>query len=262
MSENWLRRMISKPEAKFRLFCFSGTGGSGLMYARMFQDMDVEVAPIDYPGRYETDYSRTFGTPIENWEEMVQALADLIEVMTEKPFIFYGFSLGGRLCYNVACELKQRGGPVPQVLFLSGCAPFSHRLVFRNDLDKFPSEMEEHEFWHYMKEKWDLPFRLMNNVLFRKAFDAQFRSDWRISESVDYDLLDAAGWTEPLDIPLVVYSGRSDLHYPPSIMEGWKHYSLKFRICVFNGGHGLAEYSPTISQEIIRDMSNELSLLP
>ena len=48
-------------------------------------------------------------------------LADEVAPLLDKPYAFYGFSLGALLLYELCLELDRRGAPSPLALVASGC---------------------------------------------------------------------------------------------------------------------------------------------
>ena len=84
-----------------RLFCFPHAGGGAS------QPLDLSgwaAVPVRLPGRE----SRLAEAPFERMGPLVAALADNIEPYLDRPFAFFGHSMGAVVAFELARELRRR----------------------------------------------------------------------------------------------------------------------------------------------------------
>jgi medium-chain acyl-[acyl-carrier-protein] hydrolase len=94
-----------KPNASVRLICFPYAGGSSATYMSWQNNLNpnVELALVQLPGR-----GIRFSEPsYKTMTEIVTALFLALEKLSNKPFIFYGHSMGARVAYELTLMLRQ-----------------------------------------------------------------------------------------------------------------------------------------------------------
>ena len=97
-----------RPHARLRLFCFptraparrSSTSGRSVIQE------EVEVLPVQFPGR-ETRFREPLHCSGSN--RSVEALAPVARAELDRPFAFFGYSLGGLVAFETARELRRAG---------------------------------------------------------------------------------------------------------------------------------------------------------
>src|SRR2546421_132109 len=115
---SWFPRLQSNPEANLRLFCFPYAGGSSRLFYRWQEGLpaSVEVVPVELPGRG----MRLSQPPFANLRPMVQAIVEAIAPRLDKPFAFFGHSMGALISLELARALRREHGREPVHLFVSG----------------------------------------------------------------------------------------------------------------------------------------------
>ena len=103
-------------DAALTLFCFPYAGGGASAFRRWKEDIpnEIEVAWIQLPGRE----NRIREQPFVTMHELAPALADGILRSADRPFAFYGHSLGARIAFETARALRRRGAAQPRHLFV------------------------------------------------------------------------------------------------------------------------------------------------
>lgn len=118
MTGPWVRCYESRPQARLRLFCFPHAGGTASAY-RLWPPLlptAVEVLAVQYPGREER-----FSEPcLTTMAELVDGVVAGIRAELDRPFVFFGHSMGAAVAYETALALHRLGLPMPQRLVLSG----------------------------------------------------------------------------------------------------------------------------------------------
>ncbi|WP_431906344.1 thioesterase II family protein, partial [Micromonospora carbonacea] len=111
---NWFVSAGSRPQAPVRLFClpYAGAGASAFRHWQGAFGADVEVLPVQLPGR-ENRIS-------EDPRFTVADVAAAIAGRADRPYAIYGHSMGGRVGFEVVRALARTGGPLPLRLYVGG----------------------------------------------------------------------------------------------------------------------------------------------
>ena len=107
-----------RDDARLRLFVFPYAGGRASAF-RGWQagvPAGVEVLALQPPGREQ----RISETPFRTVAQAVPAIADVIAPLCDRPYAFFGHSLGALVAYETQAELARRGAPAPARFFASG----------------------------------------------------------------------------------------------------------------------------------------------
>jgi surfactin synthase thioesterase subunit len=138
----WIRRYHPQPDAPVRLVCLPHAGGSASFFFPMSRALagTVEVLAVQYPGRQD----RLKEPPIATIPLLADAVYDALLPWTDRPFAFFGHSMGAILAFETARRLEREKGLVAAALFASGRrAPATPRTetVHRRDDDGLIDEI-------------------------------------------------------------------------------------------------------------------------
>ena len=104
--------------AKMRLFCFHYAGAGASTFQNWIRSMPdaVELVGIQLPGREKRFYEPL----ISDIQQITTALAKELIPFLDKPFAFFGHSIGALISFDLARVLRKQGMTQPELLIVSG----------------------------------------------------------------------------------------------------------------------------------------------
>jgi medium-chain acyl-[acyl-carrier-protein] hydrolase len=239
----WVSFPRPNAQARLRFFCFPYAGGAASAFYNWPAELPnyVEVCPIQLPGRE----NRMSEPPTMDLLALVQSLFDGIMPLLDKPFVFFGHSMGAIISFELARRLRRLGRPLPLHLFASGSrAPqFPETEITYN--------LPELELVETLKRLNGTPVEVLGNPAWRKAFLPLVRADLAIDETYMY-YADA-----PLDCPITVFGGTDDKEVLLEELEGWRSQTRSaFSLSIFSGDHFFLR---TSRKPLLRAISKELA---
>src|SRR5271166_2911082 len=97
---------------RLRLFCFPHAGGAASIYRLWAAPLwpDIEVCPIQLPGRE----ARIHEPSATRLTALVESLTAVMRTKLDVPFVFFGHSMGGLTCFELARGLRRANLPLPR----------------------------------------------------------------------------------------------------------------------------------------------------
>lgn len=194
---SWTIIGVPRPSADARLFCFPYAGAG----ASVFRDWpsrfhgNVEVVGIQLPGR-----ESRFSEPRYNrLVDLLPALCQVVADMADKPFYFFGHSMGALVAFELARGLRERGLPQPFHLVVS--AMRAPQLPRRN---KIHHRMSDADLLQAIGAYNGTPREVLEHPELMQLMLPLMRDDFAILETYAY----VQG--EPLGCPLTALGGRDD----------------------------------------------------
>ena len=234
-----LKRVASP---RLRLFCFPYAGAGPSAYrdwAPLVAD-DVELIGVVYPGRE----SRAAEKPLTELAALVHALVVEFGAVLDRPYAFFGHSMGAYVAFEAARLLGARGVPPEHVFVSAAGAPHLpepnpvHALAPRAffeavlRLNGFPAEVLRHA------------------ELVRYALPI-LRADLTACETHRFDI------DRPSLFPITAYGGRRDPRVSPERVEAWRATAgVEFALRLFDGDHF---YFRAHQEAVLADMMRRLS---
>ena len=221
----WIRRFSRKPEARVRLFCFPYAGGGTAVF-RAWQDHLpewIEVCPILLPGRED----RLREPPIDRLASLIARLSDAIRPYLDRPFAFFGHSMGAIVAFELARQLRAEQGPAPAILFVSG------RGAPRTKTSRSPiHQLPDDAFVRELHRLQGTPEQVLCNQELMQLLLPALRADFALIERYAY------ADQSPLDCPICAFGGREDIDVSEAALDAWRHESRSmFRLQLFPGDH-------------------------
>ena len=265
-SRNWIICPQPNSQAKLRLFCFSYAGGGASVFRTWPENLaNVEVCLVQLPGRE----NRIGEQPFCEVLPLVQKLTEVLLPYLNKPFAFYGHSMGALVSFELARQLIKQHALSPVYLFVAACAaPHLSDSSFNRQFGKLKNLLAlKWDFLSYLTMvRWLNPW-ISNQVWFDFVFN-ETRSPvfikkimdcygLEISESVwkqpelkqmllpllKADLLAVANYKyradEPLNCPISVFGGLQDrvCDRRDNLLAWGNHTRHSFQLTMFPGGH-------------------------
>jgi len=239
----WFAFHRPNPLANLRLFCFPFAGGSALTYRAWTGSLptNIEVCPIELPGRG----SRMRETLYKNIKPLVTDLAEALTLYQDKPFVFFGHSMGALIGFEIARLFGNQNRPGPVHLFVSGhTAPqfgCAHDPIYNLPEQLFIEELRKLE---------GTPEAVLNNSELMQLIIPMLRADFELNETYSYEP------GSPLKCPISVYGGMHDKDVSQDKLEAWKEMtSADFTIQMFTGGHFFLQTEQPV---VLQVLSHEL----
>jgi medium-chain acyl-[acyl-carrier-protein] hydrolase len=109
--------LSDRRDSRIRLFCLPHAGGSAALFRGWSSSVptDVEVRPIELPGRGARYREPSF----TSMEPLIASLVEALSPLRDKPFAFYGHSLGGIVAFELARTLVRDHQMCPAILFVT-----------------------------------------------------------------------------------------------------------------------------------------------
>lgn len=205
------------------LICFPYAGGGASAYNswKSVLENDITVCPVQLPGREE----RIMDEPYRDMEQLVKALiVELWEISRDKIYLF-GHSMGGKIAYEVAKGLEERGRKV-EMLIVSGSRP--PHIPEPNPIFHLPDE----EFILALKKFQGMPDEILEDRDLLNFFLPMLRADFEMDESY------VTKTPVCLKCPIVALGGSRDPEATEKEVSMWKDYTCDvFEYRMFEGSH-------------------------
>jgi medium-chain acyl-[acyl-carrier-protein] hydrolase len=221
----WIVRSKPNPSASLRLFCFPYAGAGALVYRTWAAEFDpsVEVLGIQPPGR-EGRFTEPLLTRIE---PLLDGLFPAILPLLDRPFAFFGHSLGSLVSFELCRRLRAAGRPLPEHLFVSGRRAV-HQAPREEPLHTLPDAGLIEEVRRYN----GTPAEVLADKELLGIMLPILRADFAVHETYAY------ADEPPLDVPITAFGGIDDPTVPEDGLDAWRHQTRKgFRRLMFPGDH-------------------------
>ena len=219
--------VIAAPRAapRLRLFCFPYAGGG----ARTFQGWhrglpdEVEVCVFQPPGREE----RLDDAPHMGFADLLDEAVGALRSRLDRPFCFYGHSLGGVVAFEAARQLRREGLPLPVHLFI-GAAPAPGEPFAA----AFPDLADDEALLASLRALEGTAEAVLEHPEMRAIVLRVLRADLAVLRSHRH------APEPPLSCPITLFTGEEDRHVSPAGTEPWRaHTGAGFRRLSLPGGH-------------------------
>jgi medium-chain acyl-[acyl-carrier-protein] hydrolase len=240
---SWIVRHTPLIQPSLRLFCFPYAGaGSSIFrtWGKQFPS-DIEICAIQLPGRE----NRIREPLIENLSSLSENLLPALLPYLDRPFAFFGHSLGALICFELSRQLKQQNAPTPLHLFVS--ARHAPQIPSKN---KPIHQLPDIEFIEALRCYNGTPKSILQNAELMSILIEILRADLKINETYIYTQ------TKPFNFPISAFGGLKDNLVNIQALQSWSDRTTnKFTLRMYPGDHFfLKEQQDRILQAIAEDL--------
>ncbi|MDT4332338.1 thioesterase II family protein [Methylomonas sp. MED-D] len=204
------------------LFAFPFAGGNEHCYRELGNSLTgIRLNVLPLPGR-----GSLMSRPcISCSEEMADYLFERIKDSLQRPYAFFGHSMGAFIAYMLCRKIDSENMPLPKKLILSGRRAPS--VIEDEPKHKMPSQ----RFRQVLRELGGIPDAVWRDEEIMSLFEPIIRSDFQMIETYCHQKQNA------LDIPVHLFLGRYD-NVSDEQALAWQLETLQpIDITYFDGGH-------------------------
>lgn len=242
---SWITCPISD-FTKLRLFCFPYAGGRASIFRSWSASLTpyIEVCPIELPGRG----NRLTECPFTRLESLIQSLVPTLLLYLDRPFAFFGHSMGGLISFELAHLLYKNYGLMPSNLFISGrCAP--QVSASKPPIHNLPKP----EFLNELRNLNGTPEAVLENAELMELLLPSLRADFTVIETYVYT------HKPRLNCPITALGGLQDPEVSCDDLEAWREQTnANFLMQMFEGNHFFIH---SAQLTLLRFLSQELELV-
>jgi medium-chain acyl-[acyl-carrier-protein] hydrolase len=224
-SNKWCIFPRPNPAATLRLFCFHYAGGSAQAFHGWPGRLppSVEMGAIQLPGRGH----RLSEPHIRRLLPLSRIVAQELLPYLDKPFVFFGHSMGALLCFETSRSLRYENRRQPAHLFVSATkAP--HRRILEESLSGLPKS----ELVKKLREFNGIPVEVLQNDELLDLILPTIRADFELCETYEYHP------ESLLECPMTIYGGLEDHTVEAERLAAWREMTVgACEIRMFPGGH-------------------------
>ena len=181
--------------------------------------------------------------PFADLDALLPVLGRELEPFFDRPFAFFGHSMGALIAFELARALQAAGGAAPMHVFVSGRrAP--HLPATRGPLHALPPGA----FEAALRDLEGTPPEILADEELMALIGPLLRADLALCETYRHVPRD------PLAMPLSVFGGADDPEATRGDLEAWGSHTRAFAgVRVFSGNHFyLREKTKDVVDEIAR----------
>lgn len=237
---NWFNIQAPNPNATLRVFCFHDAGGSASLFdgwENLIDTTAIELVLVEMPGRGR----RLEETPYVDYKEFLGDSISSFISMLDKPYVFFGHSMGGLLAFEVIRELRRGKRRLPETLFISSTSGLT--AYEKSQVDYKVSNDELVRLYPH------LALSNIGNEEMQALLINILRADLQFLYNYEYHR------EELLDIPIIAIHADDDERVSRHQIEQWeKETTASFKLISRSGGH---RYIQLDSEFVVRLIEEE-----
>jgi medium-chain acyl-[acyl-carrier-protein] hydrolase len=209
MTQHFLTTFQPDAGAHTRVFTFANAGGSAALF-RTWALPGVEVCAVDLPGQGKRVREKVETTLPPLTEPLAR---DLLPLLREKPFAFFGYSMGALVAFDLIHRLRRDHALEPLHFFVAARrAP--HKPDPRPPLHTLPDAA----FIREMQRRYNgIPEVVLNEPELLALFLPILRANLTLIETTVYDPRD----DERLDCSITAFGGLQDPTTSADDLAAW-----------------------------------------
>ena len=243
----WITCPRPVPAATLRLFClpFAGGGASAYRLWPTALPSSIELCAVQLPGR-EDRYREPAFTSLVG---LSRALSREMIPFLDKPFAFFGHSMGALVAFEVARALRHSSAPAPLAMFLAAY-PAPHLPLARAPIH----HLADANFIEEMRRMQGTPDAVLDNAELMAFLLPILRADFQACDTYRCPV------EPPLECPFFIYGGSDDREVDSQALERWREQTAAaFTRRVFPGTHFFVQSHRDL---LLDDIARQLAALP
>jgi len=245
MNDNkWLIIPNPKPMADLKLICFPYAGGSASTYLTWSEWLpaNVELVAIQLPGRA----SRLFEKAHSDFDTLIEALLEFIPNLIDRPYVFFGHSLGSRIAFGLMSKMKDKGLKLP-IHFIASGSRAPHISSKAREISHLPDE----EFIVVLRQLNGTPKAVLENRDIMSIYLPLLRADFQLASACYIPS------KYRFDCPISVLGGKGDKVVCHSDLLRWEElFSHPLDLNYLVGDHFFIESNKQLMAEAINRVLN------
>ncbi|MFD2054854.1 SDR family NAD(P)-dependent oxidoreductase [Mesorhizobium calcicola] len=234
----------SSLQPSYRIICFPHGGGSVQSF-RTWSDYlpdDVDLICLDLPGRGK----RSAEAAIRSMDVLVPMVTEALRGYNDRPFVFFGHSVGALVAYEIARSLEKASLPCP-----------FHVVVSAHPSADVPAD--EPPMYIYADDKLTDVIRslglvpkeaLANEELLNNFILPPMRADFELAETYDRNL------PTPLRAAITAMGGVQDETINANDLDEWRRLTTsRFARIMFDSDHF---YTHSMTEEVVSTLLREV----
>ncbi|XP_053429214.1 S-acyl fatty acid synthase thioesterase, medium chain isoform X2 [Nycticebus coucang] len=226
-NEKVLNCLYQNPDAVFKLICFPWAGGGSVYFAKWGQKIhdSLEVHSVRLAGR-ESRFEEPFAKDIH--QVVDEIVCAMLPVIQDKPFAFFGHSMGSYIAFMTALHLKEKYQLEPMHFFVSSITPPHSKAQVSIPKE---GELSEEQIVHYLMAFGGTPKNFIEDKELLQQYIPLLKADIHIIRTWIFDKPSEA----VLSCDLTCFIGSEDIIKD---MEAWKDLtSGSFNVLGLPGDH-------------------------
>ncbi len=203
----------------------------------------IDVYPVELPGR-----GIRIAEPLaDRLFPLIKDIAQAIYPYLDRPFAFFGHSLGGLLSFELAHYLDREHNLLPAHLFVS-----AHRAPQLPDPDPTVHTLSNHDLIGKLRRLEGTPEEILQEPELMQVLLPIIRKDFEVCNTYTYTQ------HEPLNCPVSAFGGAQDSLVSRNDLKPWAEQTkASFSLYVLPGGHLFMNTSrhlllSIVSQELLQ----------
>ena len=212
---DWFSFYGNKKQAKARIFAFPYSGaGSSIFHswAKKMESSGIQLVGVQLPGR-ENRFGENL---IDDLPSLLENILQEIRNLTDKPYAFFGHSMGGLIAYELSRKIHAENLHLPKHLYVS-----AFRSPELENTNRPMAILNDDDFLSEIVNYGGMPNEVLENKEFLEIFLPILRADFLLTEYYSYKE------GSILTIPISVFSGSEDNIVHPEQMNNWKSKTNK-----------------------------------
>ncbi|WP_192247349.1 type I polyketide synthase [Mesorhizobium caraganae] len=234
----------SSLEPSYRIICFPHGGGSVQSFRTWSEYIpdDVELICLDLPGRGK----RSAEAAIRSMDVLVPMVTEALRGYSDRPFVFFGHSVGALVAYEIARSLEKAGRPSPFHVVVSAHksadVPADEPPMYKYAVDKLTD---------VVRSLGLVPMEaLANEELLHNFILPPMRADFELAETYDRIL------PTPLGAAITAMGGVQDETINANDLDEWRRLTTsRFARIMFDSDHF---YTHSMTEEVVSTFLREI----